>query len=641
MSAARSTAAFYALLLAAVGLAYHPVWHGGLLWDDIGHLTQARLQAVSGLWRIWFEFGATQQYYPVVHSAFWVLHRLWGDATLGYHLTNITLHATSALLFVIALRRLGVQGAEIAGVLFALHPVQVESVAWMSELKNTLSGVFYFASALAYLKFDRTRRIAQYVLALGLFVLAVLSKTVAAALPAGLLAALWWRRGRLRSREDVAPLVPWLIFGAAAGAVTAWVERTYIGATGAEFELSIPQRLIVAGHDLWFYLATLVWPARLSFNYPRWHVDASDPLQWLYPAAAVAAFLLTWRLRRRTRAPFAAFAFFAVTLAPALGFVNVFPFRYSFVADHFQYLACCGIFAFTGGALAAAFAFRRGTATRVILLETAAALVIAITCGTATWQYSHLFANAETLYRATIERNPSGWLAHNNLGILLSDRGDAAGAIGEYREAQRLDDTVFEPHENVGVALEMQNQYEAAVPELARALAIRPGAPEAHEAMGLAMLRTGRYEEAVAHLSDALDRNPDLPDGRSNLAAAHNLLGLAFESRRRYDEALREYADAERLGAPIAMVETNMARALIASGRHAEAEPHVRAALAAQPGFAPAHLMMGTLFALRDSREDLQAAADEFAAALALQPDLALARENLVHLAALGVRPRR
>jgi tetratricopeptide (TPR) repeat protein len=524
-------------------------------------------------------------------------------------------------------------------VLFALHPVQVESVAWISELKNTLSGTFYFASAIAYLRFDRTRRPAHYALALVLFALAVLSKTVASALPAGLLVALWWQRGRLRWRADVAPLAPWLAIGAAAGAVTAWVERTYIGATGAEFALSIPQRAIVAGHDLWFYLATIVWPGHLSFNYPRWQVDASDPAQWIYPIAAVGAFAAAWLIRRRTRAPFAALAFFAVTLAPALGFVNVFPFRYSFVADHFQYLACAGIFALAGAAVAVAC--RRIAARRAGVLEAAAVIVLAVGCGAATWRYSRLFADAETLYRATIDRNPSGWFAHNNLGILMNDRGDNVAAIAEYREAQRLDGSVFEPHENLGVALEMQDRYDAAVPELTRALAIRPGAPEAHEAMGLALLHTGQYDAAVAQLSDALQRNADLPEARRNLADAYNVLGVALEGRRRYAEALRAYSEAERFGAPVAMIETNVARALIASGRRGDAEPHLRAALRDQPGFAPAHLMMGTLLAFGDSPADLQAAADEFATALALQPNLALARENLMHLAALGVRPRR
>jgi tetratricopeptide (TPR) repeat protein len=187
----------------------------------------------------------------------------------------------------------------------------------------------------------------------------------------------------------------------------------------------------------------------------------------------------------------------------------------------------------------------------------------------------------------------------------------------------------------------MQNRYDAAVPELTHALEIRPGAPEAHEAMGLALLHTGQYDAAVAQLSDALQRNADLPEARRNLADAYNVLGVALESRRQYAEALRAYAEAERLGAPVAMVETNVARALIASGRRGEAEPHLRVALRDQPGFAPAHLMMGTLLAFGDSPAELQAAADEFATALALQPDLALARENLVHLAALGVRPRR
>ena len=187
--AAGSTGMWWLLLglLLATLAAYYPAWHGGMLWDDDSHITREELRSPDGLRRIWFELGATQQYYPVVHSSFWFLHKLWGEDTLGYHLANIILHAISAFLLALILRRLAVPGACLAAVIFALHPVQVESVAWISELKNTLSGALYLGAALAYLHFDKDRRKRLYALALGLFVLALLSKTVTATLPAALL----------------------------------------------------------------------------------------------------------------------------------------------------------------------------------------------------------------------------------------------------------------------------------------------------------------------------------------------------------------------------------------------------------------------------------------------------------------------
>ncbi|HUL55009.1 MAG TPA: hypothetical protein VLT83_16525, partial [Opitutaceae bacterium] len=251
LSAAKSRNLWAAvLILGATLLAYLPAVSGGLLWDDDGHVTRAELQSFEGLRRIWFDVGATQQYYPLLHTAFWVEHQLWGDAVVGYHLTNIFLHAAAALLVVAIVRRLFQQrtgpaaslrapgtggtaggpgresfpGAEwLAGFIFALHPVCVESVAWISEQKNTLSAVFYLGAALAYLGFDRDRRPSRYWVALGLFGFALLTKTVTATLPAALLVVIWWTRGRLSWARDVRPLLPWLALGGTAGLFSAWV----------------------------------------------------------------------------------------------------------------------------------------------------------------------------------------------------------------------------------------------------------------------------------------------------------------------------------------------------------------------------------------------------------------------------------
>ena len=316
-----------AALVSAVLLAYHPAWHGGLIWDDDGHVTRPELRSWQGLYRIWYEPGATQQYYPALHTAFWIEHRLWGDATLGYHLVNVLLHAAAAALVALVLRRLAVPGAYLAAAVFALHPVHVESVAWITEQKNTLSAVFYLAAMLVYLRFDRTRKLLPYCCALGLFVLGLESKTVTATLPAALLVIFWWQRGRLSWRRDVLPLVPFFVLGAAAGLVTAVFERKLIGAEGAAFDWSILDRCLIAGRAICFYLGKLFWPADLIFIYPRWHIDPSDWRQYLYPAAAVGLLAAAWAVWavRRWRGPLAAMLYFVGTLLPVLGFCNVYP----------------------------------------------------------------------------------------------------------------------------------------------------------------------------------------------------------------------------------------------------------------------------------------------------------------------------
>src|SRR5215469_7094514 len=164
-----------AALLTAAVLAYLPALHGALLWDDDHHVTSPELQSIHGLWRIWFDPGATQQYYPLLHSAFWIEHRLWGGWMPGYHIVNVLLHAAAAWLVIAIVRRLGIRGATLAGFLFALHPVCVESVAWISEQKTTLAAVFYLSAALFYLRFHRTGSRRHYAVAIGLFVLALLT----------------------------------------------------------------------------------------------------------------------------------------------------------------------------------------------------------------------------------------------------------------------------------------------------------------------------------------------------------------------------------------------------------------------------------------------------------------------------------
>jgi len=570
-------------LLAATLAAYAPAWHGGMLWDDDAHITRAELRPVSGLWRIWTELGATQQYYPVVHSAFWMQYRLWGENTLGYHLCNIFLHALAAFLAALILRRLQVPGAWLAAAIFALHPVHVESVAWITELKNTLSGALYLGAALAYLRFDEERRRTLYALALVLFLLALLSKTVTATLPAALLVVFWYRRGILRWKRDVLPLAAFFVLGAGAGLLTAWVERALIGAEGAEFRFSLIERFLIAGRAIWFYLGKLAWPSDLIFIYPRWRISQEVWWQYLYPLAFVGLLAALWGLRRRFRGPLAALLLFCGTLFPALGFFNVYPFVFSFVADHFQYLASLGVIAL--GAAGLTLLSRRLRLPGG--LAAPAALVLAGVLGGLTWAQSRQYADAETLYRATIERNPSCWMAYNNLGYLKLQGipGEPAAALAPIEEALRL----------------------------------RPAYPGAHNNLGLALQKLGRTGEAVTHYREALRLRPDFPE------AAHNL-GVALESLGRPGQAAEVYAQALKLHPKSAGLHDRLGQALQGLGSLEEARAHIRQALDLNPGFAEAHNSMGNLLQRMDRAAEAEA---EYREALRLKPDYPEARTNL------------
>ena len=571
--------------------AYYPAWHGGLLWDDDAHLTRESLRSLDGLWRIWFEIGATQQYYPVLHTVFWLFHRLWGDHTLGYHLANIVLHATSAALFAVLLRRLMVPGAVLAAFIFALHPVHVESVAWMTELKNTFSGVLYLTAASLLLRFDRTRARPQYVMALVVFVAALLSKSVTATLPAAMLIVYWWERGRVTWRDDVVPLLPFFASGIAAGLLTAWVERTHIGAEGAAYDFTIVERVLIAGRAVWFYLSKLVWPSPLIFVYPRWEVSQAIWWQYLFPAGVLALVAVCWTLRHRRRGPLAAVLFFIGTLFPALGFVNVYPFIFSFVADHFQYLASLGIIALGSAGIAV-------VANRAPRLHLAGGVVVAA-LAVLTWQQSRQYSDAGTLYRTTLRANPDAWMAHVNLGWLTLRTLPPAPRSGE-----------SEPH---------RAELEQTVTHLRNALRIKPDIPQAHNNLGTALMRLDRLEEALAAYRQALSLSPDDAGVRHNLA-------MLLERMERYEEAVPHAREAVRLNPASPATHVTLGNVLQSLVRFEEAVDHYREAIRLDPGDAQAHLNLGTALGRLGYATE---AARSLQEALRLQPDSLDARRNL------------
>ena len=524
-----------AILVVAVFLAYQPAWQGGFVWDDDAYVLRHDLHSFQGLARIWSDFRATQQYFPLLHTAFWLEYRLWGQWTTGYHLVAIALHCLAAILFWQVLRRLAIPGSYLAAALFALHPVHVESVAWIAELKNTLSGVLYLGAALAYLAFDRARTVRSYALAAALFVLALLSKTTTATLPAALLLIFWWKRGRITWKRDVLPLLPLFLVGAGQGLFTAWIELQVAGAEGADFGFPWLERCLLAGRTAWFYLGKLFWPTDLIFMYPRWQVSRAVAWQYLPLLAVLAALVVLWRLRPRTRAPLAAALFFLGTLFPVAGFLNLYVFRYSLVADHFQYLPSLGIIAlFAAGVallLKPAQGWRRVSGQMGCLALVALLAIL-------TWRQSRMYADIETLYRTTIDRNPACWMVHCNLGNLLGDRGHADEAIVHYRKALEIKPDHVEAQYNLGNALANRGQVDEAIAHFQKALEIKPDHVRAHANLGSMLARRGRLDEAIAQYLKALEIQPDYVKARCNLGDALARSGQIDEAIAQYHKAL-------------------------------------------------------------------------------------------------------
>lgn len=579
-----------ALLLLTV-VAYVPAFSAGFVWDDDYYVANnATLRTAGGLWRVWTEPTASPQYYPLVFTTFWAEYRLWGAAPAGYHVTNALLHGANAILAWLVLRRLAVPGAWLAAAVFAAHPVHVESVAWVSERKNVLSGFFYLAAALAYFRYlppdaeARTGDRRYYSLSVALFVAALLSKTVTCSLPAALLLVAYWKRGRV-GRPDLVTTAPLFALGVGFAAVTVWMEKHHVGAA-MDWSLTPVERVLVAGRAVWFYAGKLVWPATLTFIYPRWDIDTAAAWQYLFPVAALAVVGAALALRHRVgRGPLVALLFFGGTLLPALGLIDVYPMRFSFVADHFQYLASLGLIAL---GIAAAVRFsrrweaRHGPALRVLAAGGLAVLAVL------TARQARVYESAERLWADTLAKNPACWMAHNNLGNLDAARGRLDLARAHYLESLRLYPGHAEAHNNLGMVLAREGKPAEAVAAFREALRLHPDLPQAHFNAGSVLADSRRSAEALPHLETFLRHNPDVAPAHAKIAVALTALG-------RMDEAEAHRVRVVELTPDDAQAYYELADLRLRRGRLADAVAPGREAVRLNPRAAEYHVLLGYL----------------------------------------------
>jgi len=527
-----------AALAAWTFFAYSPAWHGGFIWDDDRYVTHNYLLiAPDGLRRIWFSLDAPSQYFPLAYTVLRIERSLWDLNPVGYHCVNIVLHLGNALLVWCILARLKVPGAWLAAAIFALHPVQVESVGWISELKNVLMGFFFLLTLLTWIEYvDAThkhRRI-LYVAALVFYLLALSAKATACTLPAALLLVLWLKQKPI-GRRALLEIIPFVVLALGIGLMAVWWEKYHQG-TRMLVSLGPVERLLIASRAIWFYLGKIFWPAKLTFIYPQWRIDPTNPIAYLWPiAVAVAVVLIFYGRRFFGRSVEVAALFFVMTLGPLLGFVMLYTFRYTFVADHYQYLASIGPIALASAGLVTLSRLSR-TLQRLV---GGTSFAILIGLGLLTWQQSATYRDAETLWRTTIAKNPGCWMAYNNLGVVQFEKGNVEDAIEKYQQSLGLHPDYPEAHYNLGSAL-LQNGYaDEAIRHCEEALKIQPNEPDAHIVLGNAFMAKQDVDRAIAHYEQALTLRPE----DSN---AHYNLGIALQEKGETDRAAREYEKARQ-----------------------------------------------------------------------------------------------
>ena len=535
---------FIALVVLAAFVAYWPAMNGGFVWDDSSWTSQlAPLMADwTGLLRMWTSSTAMQQYYPLMGTTFWVDHQLWGDWTLPYHVENLLLHLASAFLFWQLLKRLGVSGAWLSALVLVFHPTMVESVAWITERKNVLCLTLLLTAMLYYGRFTgywrneaELRRPRDWVVAFAFFTAALLAKVTAYVMPPGLLLLCWWKRGRIRWREDVMPTLPFFTTAGALGLLVTWLEKHHVGAEGMEFQMSLVDRCLIAGRVPWAYLGKLVWPAGLCPVDRSWTNDPTHWALWLGVAATLVIVPLLWFARARVgRGPLVAALLFLGALVPVSGFLNVYGMLFAFTADRWLYVPSLSIFA-----LAGAGGVRLAHHCKARWLPSVVALVMVPIFGGLSWQHTHAYVGMEEFWATVLKGNPKCWVGWHQTGLYHQNQGQLDEAIECYQKALALRPHYPEAHLNLGTSMLRKGDLAGAISEFKQALEIAPQLPAANFNLGNCLRAQGLVEAAMKCYRKELERSPDLTDASNNLACLYLQQGMAVEAQPLLEQAVK------------------------------------------------------------------------------------------------------
>lgn len=595
-----------AFLAGLTFLLYMRVIHGQFLWDDDDYITQnLTLRSLSGLGEIWFQPGRLSQYYPLTYTSFWFDYHFWGLNPAGYHIVNILLHVLNGLLLWRLLDELKIKNSWFIALLFALHPVHVESVAWITERKNLLSGFFYLAAALFYLK-------TRYLFSFLLFLAALCSKTVSSTLPVALFFILWWRDGKAPAK-DHARLFLFALTAAVFCSVTVALENRHIvSAAMSELSFSPFERILIAGRAVWFYFAKLFFPHPLIFIYPRWQIDATNNVQWLYPVSFLVVMAALWGFRKRLgRGPFTAAAVFFITLLPALGFKSFFPMRFSFVADHFQYLGSIP-----------ALILMAATAERFLknrALQKSAACAVLAAAAFLNFKHQPAFFSQEALWKDTLKKNPAAWIAHNNLGTIYMDKKMEKEAALEFEKTLLLKPDHAEAINNQGLLLLYAGKTEEALPFFEKAIELQPHMALFKLNLGTALFSLGKLDRAEANFREVIKMN-------FRFAEAYFNLGNIYLEKKMPEEAEGQFRQAVRFNPEFADAWAHLGYCAAQAGRTDEAIAHYRKAVRLDPKHANAHNNLANALGSKNaSFEEINA---HYRAAIALDPSSKTFREN-------------
>ena len=631
-----SVLAGVALIVVAAFVVYLPSLNGGFIFDDEALvINNSIINASDGLYRIWFTT-EPYEYYPVAYSMSWCELRLWGMNPTGYHVTNFILHVIESLLIWIILRKLFIPGAFLAAFIFAVHPVNVESVAWIAQWRNTRAMLFFLLSILCYLKMEALPSFLQnslyqktspltpghyvsgrspiwYWLSLVLFILAMLSKGSVVVLPVLLLGIIWWLRPL--TRWDLARVVPFIVIAVIFTVVNVWFQTKDTGEVIRT--ATFTERLLGAGGVVWFYLYKALIPIDLAFVYPQWHIQSGSPLWWLPLLAVLAATAVLWWYRKSWSRPFLfAWGFFCAALLPVLGITDVGFMKYSLVADHYQHIAIIGAITLVAAGWSVWYQRTRG-GTR--WAATFAAILAAGVLSFLTWRQSAIYNDAYTFYRIALEKNPDCWMAYNNLGLLLDNAGRPKEAMAYYEKALSLKPDDANHHYNIGLVLAKLGRQQEAIEHYKQALTLKPNYVEAQNNLGVALFTSGRFQEAIEHYQQALRLNPNHPE-------AHNNLGLVLAKIGRPLDAIKQYEQTLALKPDYPETYNNLGNAYKALGQYQRAITHYEQALRLNPDYIDAHNNLG-LALFRTGRP--QEAIGHYQQILRLKPDIVNVYYNL------------